>query len=1097
MLANNPITLYGGDLMAQRIFIILSVLLAVYTLGAQFTVTQSIDSVHPRFLAWGDWNSDSYLDLLAACYIQDSTAVMKLYTSNAGIFSDEITLPGSFTEINSIKWLDMDRDNDLDILFLAKRDGIYSLFVYKNIAGVFTEGSIQISSPLGFDFTRYACLELGDYNCDGAADLLVTNTSEQGAVLLRRTDDFSFTDAGYRFRQGFNVSSGQFVDYDLDGDLDIFLGNDFPYVRNDNGVFHAQDTPLYDYYFNGAKFLLDLNADGDLDLLSNSFRWYQEYWSGYEYYRASTTFRRWTGTGWEAQWKWFDAEYSTLNYPSIRAWADFNNDGYADLLSEYTDIYPNPDPYGDPGNSLHLMSYGTPNAGVLFMADLQPNNFDAAAGDFNNDGKLDFAAIRHNSILIYRNDSEVINTAPSSPTNLRLTRDGTSVVVAWDASTDDLTPQPALRYNLRFGANLDGNEIITSNSLGSGFLLYPHYGNHSTQTYIRLRDLVPGLTYHFAVQAIDNGLRGSAFTRFNFVAPTLEVPAEVIYDAPMQDDFVASASVTLRWTPDLEQGGQPESYRVYLGTNNPPTNVLNGTDSSGLCQIDITVNAGTTYYWQVEPYNSSGNQLCSIQRFYVGRFLAEQQNSLSNVLIQEIMMNVQNGERLFMLEGDGDFIYKYQDGEFNSLAPFPPDPSDPEFAYRIKQDMSWIDFNNDGWSDAIRSFYEEDSYPDGFGSSFGYTNAFQRVPSGGFVVVEAETLFPGLLDAEAQYSNTLLPFAIADVNTDGVDDIALIHNTIYYDNWDYDLTAKLMLNQNGVFEDSGVVLPDSDVGNMAFMDFDNDCDADLLCQRDWISNSRLSLWENQAGSYVVSTTIDSNTTSMFNFQIIDFDGDGWLDIFIGRPPQSLWQILKNNQGEFELQTLNIPLTGYGISNSNFDWGDYDNDGDADFLFVQGSFVRILRNDAGVLNLLDLRYPIGANPLCRWLDIDGDGLLDILVSSSSTATRTMIYRQHPLGSTSSEDTSLVPPVNTLSVYPNPAAQEVNFDLSKLAVAPEKLAIYNLKGQLVRSFQPERGAVKVVWDGKEDSGRPVANGIYFYRSGTGKSSVTGKFTLLRRH
>ena len=60
-------------------------------------------------------------------------------------------------------------------------------------------------------------------------------------------------------------------------------------------------------------------------------------------------------------------------------------------------------------------------------------------------------------------------------------------------------------------------------------------------------------------------------------------------------------------------------YRVYLGTNNPPTNVLNGVQ---LANPNDTGHAfpqlqpGTTYYWQIIPYNGSGPSIgCSVFSF--------------------------------------------------------------------------------------------------------------------------------------------------------------------------------------------------------------------------------------------------------------------------------------------------------------------------------------------------------------------------------------------------------------------------------------------------------------------------------------------------
>jgi hypothetical protein len=62
----------------------------------------------------------------------------------------------------------------------------------------------------------------------------------------------------------------------------------------------------------------------------------------------------------------------------------------------------------------------------------------------------------------------------------------------------------------------------------------------------------------------------------------------------------------------------------------------------------------------------------------------------------------------------------------------------------------------------------------------------------------------------------------------------------------------------------------------------------------------------------------------------------------------------------------------------------------------------------------------------------------------------------------------------------------------------LAIYDVAGRLVKrlaaGFQPP-GAKTAVWDGHNDSGQPVASGVYFYRLSAGNQTLTRKMTLLK--
>jgi hypothetical protein len=62
----------------------------------------------------------------------------------------------------------------------------------------------------------------------------------------------------------------------------------------------------------------------------------------------------------------------------------------------------------------------------------------------------------------------------------------------------------------------------------------------------------------------------------------------------------------------------------------------------------------------------------------------------------------------------------------------------------------------------------------------------------------------------------------------------------------------------------------------------------------------------------------------------------------------------------------------------------------------------------------------------------------------------------------------------------------------------LKIYNILGQKVRTLVDEpkgRGSYEVIWDGKDDLGRDVASGIYFYQLTAGDYKETKKMTLVR--
>ncbi|HOI00956.1 MAG TPA: choice-of-anchor J domain-containing protein, partial [Bacteroidales bacterium] len=87
---------------------------------------------------------------------------------------------------------------------------------------------------------------------------------------------------------------------------------------------------------------------------------------------------------------------------------------------------------------------------------------------------------------------------------------------------------------------------------------------------------------------------------------TLSSPANGAVNAPV--------TAVLGWNAALEAAG----YRVYLGTNNPPDNILNGVDMGTALSHAPVLNYSTTYYWRVEPYNAIGAATCAVWSFTTG-----------------------------------------------------------------------------------------------------------------------------------------------------------------------------------------------------------------------------------------------------------------------------------------------------------------------------------------------------------------------------------------------------------------------------------------------------------------------------------------------
>jgi hypothetical protein len=83
-------------------------------------------------------------------------------------------------------------------------------------------------------------------------------------------------------------------------------------------------------------------------------------------------------------------------------------------------------------------------------------------------------------------------------------------------------------------------------------------------------------------------------------------------------------------------------------------------------------------------------------------------------------------------------------------------------------------------------------------------------------------------------------------------------------------------------------------------------------------------------------------------------------------------------------------------------------------------------------------------------------------------------------------------------PNPFQGLTTIRCSMPAAGRASLAIHDVAGHRVRTLLD--GAVGVgersfVWDGRDDAGRTVASGVYFYRLQAAEKSETGRVQLLK--
>jgi len=84
------------------------------------------------------------------------------------------------------------------------------------------------------------------------------------------------------------------------------------------------------------------------------------------------------------------------------------------------------------------------------------------------------------------------------------------------------------------------------------------------------------------------------------------------------------------------------------------------------------------------------------------------------------------------------------------------------------------------------------------------------------------------------------------------------------------------------------------------------------------------------------------------------------------------------------------------------------------------------------------------------------------------------------------------------YPNPFNPTTTINYSLKENSKVSLNIYNIKGQKVKQLvrnQLSAGQHSVVWNGKDDNGKSVSSGIYFYKLKAGNFEKTKKMILMK--
>lgn len=389
-------------------------------------------------IAWADVDKDGFQDLLTQT---------KFYKNEGGVSFSDQTLKIGYGGSNGAMFLDVDNDDDLDIIafFPSGDSGIF----YKNIGGLnFTKvKAIGLKS-----LPSLSSFSAADLDGDGFPEIFVGQLwgaypEPYPNYLFKNNGNGVFTDITNKLYPNHNgtanfpekvvckagdqatwLSNGNtnrrsrgssFVDYDNDGDMDLYVTNYFlepdEFFRNNGdgtftdviGAKGIDKNNSSSNHGTGIDFG-DYNNDGNFDILLPQFS-HPAFAVQYNH-RNTTVYENLGGPNYD--FKDLNSANEMVNPPSgIQyeetysggSWGDVNNDG---LLDFYISVF-----YGCRYVKLYLQNTDHTFGLKTYYYGLQKLNTgeDATWVDYNNDGLLDLCSGDEGRIRLFKNEGKKDN----------------------------------------------------------------------------------------------------------------------------------------------------------------------------------------------------------------------------------------------------------------------------------------------------------------------------------------------------------------------------------------------------------------------------------------------------------------------------------------------------------------------------------------------------------------------------------------------------------------------------------------------------------------------------------------------------------------
>jgi len=893
--------------------------------GGVLNLVTTLPGLSKSTVAWADYNSDGFLDLLVTGQTPTALPVARIYRNNRnGTFTD-INAPFTGVFSAAAAWTDFDNDGDADV-FLTGMVSTNLTGGFTNVARLYrNDGSDKfVEVPTDLPAVSGGGAAWADYDKDGWQDVVLTGTrylagtqaaSSAGIYRNLRNGSFALISTSL-----IPVSNGfvSWGDADNDGDLDLVIASATGgrYYRNDGGGSFSGFTVLPSTLTGASGGWGDYDNDGDLDFVIGG---------------AGTTPFQNFGNG------NFSPGANLLNsLNGASAWGDYDNDG-----------------------DLDLAIMGTTNGG--------------SSGAFT---------------MLVRNLITVSNAPPAPPQLTSATTGPTnSVTLLWQPATDSATPSNGLSYNLRLGTTPGGGDIISPLADPvTGFRRVVALGNADSSNRWTILNLPAG-TYYWSVQAIDGAFVGSPWGEFaNAGDGQFEITNSRPVISPIADQITGpSPPLLIPFTiGDVETGASnllvsarssntnivPNSGLVLGGFGSNRT-VTVTAQSSGQATVTLTVRdasgafAERAFLVNFEQFTLLSAPLPGVAGSIISWADFDNDGDLDVLVagLTNIAFNNSATTRLYRNDGAGNLS--------------PVVASFPGISYGS---ASWGDFDNDGDLDllltgstnglsgtALSRLYRNDG-PAGFTNLglalpgvFNSAVAWADYDNDGDLdfILTGQTNLSSIAGIAALYRNQGNGSFVLATNFTG-----LYNGSVAWGDYDGDGDLDLLMtgqfglngiltvlqrnNGNGTFTQVTTPMVGAANGSIAWGDCDGDGDLDvLLSGYNGTPGTRVYLNFNNGNNWLdFSSGLPNSRFGSAAWG--DFDNDGRLDILLSGSTNSLYlgastRVLRNS-GQFISSGIpsftNWPVQLPPNYLGQVAWADFDNDGDLDISFVGADNVLV-------------------------------------------------------------------------------------------------------------------------------------------------------------